>query len=150
MKIIAIIINGTHLPYQVVHHAIAKAKTEKAEILAVFLKSEHEVSRGYIFPSDIKSADNPFIAGLPESQDENLITDNMQSAKAMVENEGILYRSVLKTNASVDDVVELTKTASLLVIDKNFDEKTLLADKKISLDGLIKSVKMPIDIIEDY
>lgn len=68
----------------------------------------------------------------------------------MVENEGILYRSVLKTNASVDDVVELTKTASLLVIDKNFDEKTLLADKKISLDGLMKSVKMPIDIIEDY
>lgn len=47
----------------------------------------------------------------------------------MVENEGILYRSVLKTNVSVDDVVELIKTASLLVIDKNFGEKKLLADK---------------------
>ena len=150
MKIIAIIINGTHFPYQVVHHAIAKAKTENAEILAVFLKGEHEVSKGYIFPSDITSTDNSFIAGLPESQDENLITDNMQSAKAMVENEGILYRSVLKTNASVDDVVEMIKTASLLLIDKNFDEKTLLADKKISLDGLTKSVNIPIDIIEDY
>lgn len=97
--------------------------------MSVFLKGGHEVSRGYIFPNDIKSTESPFITGLPESQDENLITDNMQSAKAMVENEGILYRSVLKTNVSVDDVVELIKTASLLVIDKNFGEKKLLADK---------------------
>lgn len=150
MKTIAIIINGTRLPYHVIHYAIARARNESAGILAIFLKGKREAPKGYIFPSDISSTDNSFFANQAESEDENLITDNMNVVKTMVEHENISYQSVLKTNASIDEIVELTSAANLIVIDQDFDEKTLLADEKISLNALTQSSMIPVDVIEDY
>ena len=71
----------------------------------------------------------------------------MQLVRQMVEDESISYHSVLKTNAPVDEVAEIIAPADLLVIDKNFDDPTLLADRKISLKTLKERIDMPVDLV---
>jgi hypothetical protein len=147
MKTIAVIINGTRLPYHVIHHAINKAKENSCGILAVFLKGKHEPSRGYGFPSDMHSTESSFFADEVASEDEGMITDNMQLIKQMVEDEKISYQSISKTNARVDEVAEIVAGADLIVIDKNFDDPTLLGDDKISLKALKEKMNKPVDLV---
>src|SRR5205809_2672456 len=117
MKTIAIIINGTHLPYHVIHHAIEKAKKDSYEIFALFLKGKHESSVGYILPSDMATTETRNSEKMALSDDENLILDNMELIEEMVEDEKIPYRSILKTNASIDEVAEITAIADSIVVD---------------------------------
>ena len=147
MKTIAVIINGIRLPYHVIHHAINKAKENSSGIFALFLKGKHERSKGYGYPSDMLSTETSFFADEVVSEDENMITDNMQLIKQMVEGENISYHSVLKTNAPVDEVAEIIASADLLVIDKNFDDPTLLADKKISVKVLKERINKPVELV---
>src|SRR5215831_16791026 len=101
MKTIAVIINGIHMPYNVIHHAIEKAKAGSFEIFALFLRGKHEPSKGYIFPSDIST--NSWASGeRAESDDEKMIEDNMMTVKEMIEDENIPYHSTLKINASIE------------------------------------------------
>jgi len=147
MKIIAVIINGTRLPYHVIHYAINKAKENSCSILAVFLKGKHEHSKGYGFPSDIDSAEPSFFAGEVAGEDESIIADNMQLVEQMVEDENISYQSVLKTNASIDEVAEIIAGTDRIIVDKNFDDSTLLDDKKISLKALQEKMNYPVDLV---
>ena len=149
MKTIAVILNGTRLPYYVIHHAVNKAKEQAAEIFALFLKGKHEGSKGYLFPSDIEATDNSFFAGQTESSDESMIADNMELVKQMIEDENIVYHSAVKTNASVDAVAALLNAADLILIDERFDEYTLLGDDKISLKTLKHAINKPIEVIKD-
>jgi len=147
MKTIAVIINGTRLPYHVIHHAINKAKENSSGILAIFLKAKHEHSKGYGFPSDIDSSNSSFFASEVAGEDESIIADNMQLVKQMVEDEEISYQSVLKTNAGIDEIAEIVANADRIIIDKNFDESTLLGDDKISLKALTYKINKPIDLV---
>ena len=147
MKTIAVIINGTRLPYHVIHHAINKAKENSSGIFALFLKGKHERSKGYGYPSDMLSTETSFFADEVVSEDEDMITDNMRLIKQMVEDENISYRSVLKTNAPVDEIAEIIASADLLVMDKNFDDPVLLGDKKIFLKALTERINKPVDLV---
>ena len=147
MKTIAVIINGIRLPYHVIHHAINKAKENSCGIFALFLKGKHERSKGYGYPSDMLSTETSFFAHEVVSEDEDMITDNMQLIKQMVESEKISYHSALKTNAPVDEVAEIIASADLLVMDKNFDDPVLLGDKKISLNALTERINNPVDLV---
>lgn len=149
MKTIAVILNGTRLPYYVIHHAISKAKAHAAEIFVLFLKGKHEALKGYLFPSDIETTDNNFFADQSESGDETIIADNMQLVKQIVEVENIVYHSAVKTNASVNEVATILDTADLIVVDERFDEDTLLGNDKISLKALKHAIDKPIDVVAD-
>ena len=147
MKTIACIINGTRLPYHVVHYAINKAKKNSCGILAVFLKGKHEHSKGYGFPSDMHSTESSFFADEVLSEDEQMIADNMTLVKQMVEDEKISYQSILKTNAHIDELAEIVAGVDSIVIDKNFDDPTLLGDDKISLKALTHKINKPVDLV---
>ncbi len=71
----------------------------------------------------------------------------MKLVKEMVDNEKISYRSTLKTNATIDDIIEISKTAHLIVVDENFDEMSLLSDNKISLKDLKDKITIPIQLV---
>jgi hypothetical protein len=58
----------------------------------------------------------------------------------------IPYHSALKTNASIKDVAVFAATADLIVVDKDFDKDSLLADNKISLEKLRQHINKPIDL----
>lgn len=139
--------NGIRLPYHVVHYAIEKAKENTAAIVALFLKSKSESSKGYIFPSDLVSSETSFFADQASSNDESIITDNMQLIQQMVENENISYQSISKANASIDEVKKLIAGADLVIVDENFDEDSLLSDDKISLKSLKREIDKPIDVV---
>jgi hypothetical protein len=144
MKTIAVIINGIHMPYNVIHHAIEKAKADSSEIFALFLRGKHEPSKGYLFPSDITT--NTWASGKKaESDDEKMMEDNMILVKEMIEYEKIPYRSTLKINASVKEIAKEISTADLIVVGENFDTPSILKDDKITLKALVHKILIPVD-----
>jgi hypothetical protein len=149
MKNILVIINGARLPYHVIDYAIDKAKKNSVEISVLFLRAKHEQSKGYIFPSDLPVAGNEELNEEAVREDEQLMWDNMQIIKQKMEDEKIPYHSALKTNASVKDVAVFAATADLIVVDKDFDKDSLLADNKISLEKLRQHINKPIDLAAD-
>jgi len=62
----------------------------------------------------------------------------------MADTEKIPYRAEIKTNASADEVVAMSATADLIVIDENFDEMSLLSDPHVSLKDLMNKTGKPL------
>jgi len=147
MKTIVIIFNGINLPYHVIDYALEKATLESHEIHAIFLKGKREQKKGYIFPSDLGTAETLTSDKDAVIDDERIIADNMHLVMQMVENEKIPYRSTLKTNASIEDIKKVTASADLVVVDGNFDKMSLLSDKNISLKNLKKKISVLVQII---
>lgn len=147
MKTIMIIINGINLPYHVIDHAIDKAKKGSSEIFALFLKGKREPPKGYGYPSDLSTTETWEPNQEAVNKDEQLISDNMQLVKQMIEDEEIPYRSSLKTNATIEDIVQIAAIADLIVVDENFDKGFLLSDNKISLNLLKQNINKPIDVV---
>lgn len=144
MKTIVIIINGINLPYHVIEYAIEKAKENSATIFVLFLKGKHEPPKGYGYPSDLPATETWTSEEEAISEDEHLITDNMNMVKQMIEDEKISCRFALKTNASVRDVAKTVEESDLIVVDEKFDEGFLLSDQKISVEDLKKEINKPI------
>jgi hypothetical protein len=65
----------------------------------------------------------------------------------LIEDEKIHFTSTLETNASIEEVVEITAKADLIAVDENFDEMFLLNDNKISLKDLKKDISIPIYVV---
>ncbi|SRR6266498_2741388 len=147
MKTILIIINGISLPFHVIDYAIEKAKRESYRIFALFLKGTKEPPKGYVFSSDLGTTETWTSETDAIKDDEKIILENMKLVKEMVDNEKISYRSTLKTNATIDDIIEISKTAHLIVVDENFDEMSLLSDNKISLKDLKDKITIPIQLV---
>ncbi len=115
MKTIVIIINGINLPYHVIDHAIGKAKKNSSEIFALFLKRKREPSKGYGYPSDLATTETCTSDDAAVMEDEKIISQNMKIVQNMVEIEKIPYQSTLKTNTLIDEVIEITAMADLIV-----------------------------------
>ena|SRR6516164_311454 len=147
MKTIAIIFNGIHLPYHIVHYAIDKAKAQQAEIFALFLRCKHESSKGYIFPSDMATTETKHAEREAAAQDDILLSDNMENIKQMVTHEKIPYRSALRIGTSVEEIASLTAGAALVIVDSGFGENALMCDDKISLKLIKEQLNMPVDVI---
>jgi hypothetical protein len=147
MKIIAIIFNGIHLPYPTVHYAIDKAKAEQAEIFALFLRCKHESSKGYLFPSDMATTETKHAEREAATQDDILLSDNMDNVQQMVTNEKVPYRSVLRIGASVGEIAALTADAERVIVDAGFGENALMCDDKISLKVIKEKLNKPVDVI---
>ena len=135
MKTILIIINGIKLPYHVVNYAIAEAKKNSSEIFVLFLKGKSEAPKGYGYPSDLAIAEESNSDKDAVTEDEKIIEDNINLVKSLVESEKIPYKSSLKTNVSLKEVIELSQSADLIVADEQFDE-SLLSQHKFSLKKL--------------
>jgi hypothetical protein len=65
----------------------------------------------------------------------------------LVESEKIPYKSNLKTNPSLKEVVEISQTADLIIADEKFDESPL-GQHRFSLNKLKNKVSVPFHIIE--
>ena len=149
MKTILIILNGIRLPFHVIEFAISKAKENHCEIYALFLRGGHEQSKGYIFPSDLGSTESGSSDAEVLEEDEKIIYDNMKIVRSMIEAEKIPYREILRTNAPLSEIVTISEDADLVVVDENFDHLTLLADKKVSLKGLLEKISKPVEIVPE-
>jgi len=147
MNTIMIILNGIHLPYHVIHYAITKAKENTANISALFLSGKSDHSRGYFFPSDLTSVESLSSDKDVEGEDNRIIQDNMLLIKQMIELEDISYTSSVKTNISIDEIVESTASADLVILDEDFDNYPIMGDNKISLKKLKQKIIKPVDVV---
>ncbi len=147
MKTIVVIVNGISLPFHVIDYVISKAKKESYEIYALFLRGTKEPLKGYVFPSDLGTTETWTSEADAIKDDEKIIMDNMKLVKEMVEDEKISYRSTLKINASIDEVITIIRAADLIVVDENFDEVSLLSDNKISLKDLRDKITIPVQLV---
>src|SRR5690242_4645041 len=111
MKTILIIINGIKLPYHVVNYAIAEAKKNSSEIFVLFLKGKSEAPKGYGYPSDLAIAEESNSDKDAVTEDEKIIEDNIHLIRNLIEAEKISYKSSVRTNASLKEVVEISKSA---------------------------------------
>lgn len=146
MRTILIIINGIQLPYHVVNYAIAEAKKNSFAIFALFLKAEREKSSGYGYPSDLSITEKLRPVENATIEDDKIIEDNINLVKSLVESEKIPYKSSLKINASLKEVIEISQTADLIIADEQFDE-SLIGQHKFSLNKLKNKVSIPVHII---
>src|SRR6266540_2127382 len=147
MKTIYIIINGISLPYKVIDYVIEEAKKNSMGIYALFLKGSNEPSKGYLYPSDLRTIETGISDKEAIKEDEKIIADNVRLVRELVEDAEIPFTSILKTNASIDEVAALSDTADLIVVDENFDEMSLLSDNKISLKDLKKKISIPVYVV---
>ena len=147
MKTILIIINGIVLPYHVIDYAIRMAKKNSCEILALFLKGTHEPSKGYGYPSDLPTTERWVSDKEAVRDDEEIIAENMKLVKQMIEDEKISFRSILKTNASIDEIKRISASVNLIVVDEAFDKTSLLGEDKILLKDLRNKISTRIDVI---
>jgi len=144
MKTIFVILNGINLPYHVIEYVIDKAKTNSCEIFALFLKGSSESPKGYVYPSDLGATATLTSEADGIKADEKIISQNMKIVRDMADTEKIPYRAEIKTNASADEVVAMSATADLIVIDENFDEMSLLSDPHVSLKDLMNKTGKPL------
>jgi hypothetical protein len=149
MKTIAVIINGISLPYHVIHYAIEKAKADASGIFVLFLTGKHERSKGYIFPSDISTTETRNAEKEAATEDEIMLSDNMDIIQEMIISEKISYQSALKINMSIEEVAKLVANANVIIVDENFDKDTLLCDDKISLKAIKAKLNKPVEMISD-
>jgi hypothetical protein len=140
MRTIIVIVNGISLPYNVIDYAIAEAKKSSFQIHAIFLKGTREPSKGYLYPSDLRTVETGVSDEESVLEDQKIIEENMHLVRELIENEKIPFTATLKTNASGSEVVALTANADLVVVDENFDEVSLLNDNKISLKDLKRKI----------
>jgi len=148
MNTVMIILNGIHLPYHVIRYAIDKAKRTTAKISVLFLRGKTDRAKGYDFPSDLTNVEQAIPNENVESNDKEIINDNMRIIRQMVELENIDYTASLKTNASVREIAQITLTADLIIVDEDFDNYSILSDNKISLNKLKRNITKPIDIVK--
>lgn len=142
-----IILNGIYLPYHVIHHAIDKAKQSAGKISVLFLSGKADHSKGYGFPSDLTSVESTISNETVASSDKEIINDNMILIKQMIELEDIDYVSSIKTNASIDEIIEITSSADLIIVDEDFDNYPIFGDNKISLNKLKQKILKPLDVV---
>jgi FKBP-type peptidyl-prolyl cis-trans isomerase 2 len=147
MKTITVIVNGIELPCHLIDHAILKTKQDAAEVNVLFLKGTQEPKAGYGFPSDLQLAENITSAAEAVQEDEAIIAGNVKLAGEMLAFENILYRVLVKTNASVDEVAAICTSSALIITDENF-ENALFRDNRISLKELKQRVNIPIEVIQ--
>ena len=140
MKSICILINGISLPYDLVNYAIKEAKKSPSQIHAIFLKGTREPPKGYIYPSDLRTIESSVSDVDAIHEDEVIISDNIELVRKLIEDENLNFSSTIKTNASVCEVYEMCNNADLVLVEKNFDEMSLLSDNKVSLKDLQRKI----------
>jgi hypothetical protein len=140
MKSVYILINGISLPYDLVNYAIEETKKSPSQIHAVFLKGTHEPPKGYLYPSDLRTIESSVSDKDAVHEDEVILSHSIELVRKLIEDENLIFSSTVKTNASVSEVCEICNNADLVLVDKNFDEMSLLSDNKISLKELQKKI----------
>ncbi len=148
MKFILVILNGIRLHYHVIDYAIQWAKNNSGSVHALFLKSSKETSPGYAFPSDLSLSETVTDKEEAKEDDETMISTNMQLVKEMVQMKDIPYKSELKIDARLNDVLAVSENASIIIVAEDFDDESApLTKDRVSLKRLRNKARCPVEVV---
>src|SRR5215831_4432007 len=95
MKTVYILINGISLPYHAIDYAIEEAKKNSYGIHSIFLKGTNEPSKGYFYPSDLRTIETAVSDKESIREDESIINDNIELIRKLIEDEKIAFTSTV-------------------------------------------------------
>lgn len=148
MKTILVLLNGIQLPYRVIEYAIEWAEKNSGNIYVLFLQSEKETSNNYAFPNDLRLAETETDKANAKRDDEEILSTNRQLIEEMAEAKNIPYQFKTIVNAKLNDVLEVSKNVSIIVVDEDFDDVGLpLSNKNISLKQIMHHANCPVQVV---
>ena len=133
-----ILFNGIQYPFSIVEKAIEWAKINKASLQGIFLKSADEVKEGYIFPSDLDSAEDLNDNEDTENANVRVIKKNMEVLKGAAQTEHINCQVQLLTDPDKDELANVIGNSDQLFVDEHFEESGILKTSSINLKDLQK------------
>lgn len=141
-------INGLDMPYHVIDRAITIAKEKKSRLMGIFLRGKGERREGYAFPSDLDAAEKGISEGETLEQDKEIISHNSEVISRMAQFDGIDFESKIIEDPKMEDLIQISEGADLVVVDKGFDSELLLDAHKITLQEIVEKSAVPVEIVE--
>lgn len=148
MKSALVIFNGIRFPFYLADHAIAWAKTNSANLCALFIKAGKEVREGYVFPSDLDAAEA--LADTEEAGKGNtqVIISQMKVLEDMAKTKDIPYNSELLTDPSLGYLLGMAKRSDILFMDADYHETGILFATSFDMKDLVKKSPCPVEAVK--
>jgi hypothetical protein len=148
MKSALVIFNGIRFPFYLADHAIAWAKTNNANLHALFIKAKDEVKEGYVFPSDLDAAEN--LADDEDTEKANIlvIRSQMKVLEDMAKTKDIPYNSELLTDPSLGYLLGMAKRSDILFMDADYHETGILFATSFNMKELVKKSPCPVEAVK--
>lgn len=147
MKTAIVIINGIKFPHFLIERAIAQAKKEGAQLHALFLTSGEEMPEEYAFPSDIDLAENITDTDDTEKDSMQILQSQLKLFKTMLKTENISGNAEQMNDASLEQVLEKTKSADIIFIAPDYGEISLQAITRFSIQELVDKMQDRAEVV---
>lgn len=144
----AIIFNGIQLSFPVIDRAFVWAKQSNGSLLAIFLKAKSEAKEGYIFPSDLDSAENLTSNEEAETNHIKVIDSNIRILEHQASSEHIELQTQLLTDPTEEELMEHFTGCERIFIQKKIDQQGILAVDSIDLKRLLKNPPVPTEVVQ--
>jgi hypothetical protein len=143
MQLIAVLFNGLEFSHHLAESAIAKAKSDSANLLALFLAGQ-EKEEGYIFPSDLDEAQDMTDKEDAERSDVRVIRSQMKLIEDMARAEGLTCSTELMVDPSLEEVLNKINSASLVMIDAHENDEGVDTITSFQMKDLFDRLEAPV------
>ena len=120
----AILFNGIRFPFVVIDHAFEWARGADHSLRVIYLLARHEISDGYVFPSDLDISENLSDDAETTRDNDAVIRSNMQMLNHRAQLEGISFESLVLIDPSTKQLSEAVKDCKYIFVDEDIDEMT--------------------------
>ena len=149
MKKALVIFNGIEFPYYLVDHAIQWALKNEATLHGVFIHTDKEPPEGYVFPSDIDPAEKMYDKDDAEKANVNVIHSQVKLFIDMAKGKDVLATTEELTNPHLNDIIKITSSADILLIDEAFDKAYILGVTRFDLKEIKAKSNCRVEVIND-
>ena len=149
MNKVLVIFTGINFSNYMAEYAANWASRNNAVVSALFLKASGEKKEGYGFPSDLDSAEDLSNRKDAEKDDLKLINDYQKILSDLGDEMKVSVSSKIMTDPNLDDVISMTKGASIVLADATYDPNDSLSPKGFTLTGLKEKSRAPVEIIRE-
>ena len=136
MKKAVIIFNGLKFPHYLADYALSRAKKESTSLLALFLAGR-ETEEGYIFPSDLDAAQDLADKEDAEQDDLRVIRSQMRLLEDMAKSEGVVCKTELMVDPTLEQVLSKAQDVQLIFIDSNYKDTGLMSATNFDMQELL-------------
>jgi hypothetical protein len=147
MKLALVIFNGIQFHHYHAQSAIQWAMQNEGSLHGLFVHSDKEPREGYIFPSDIDPAENLYNKSDAAKNNVKIIVNQIKLFTDMARAKNIPVITEELLNPPLKKILGITNTASILLIDADYNKAALLACTSFKLEDLIEDSKCPVELV---
>jgi hypothetical protein len=149
MKEALVILTGIHYSNAVADTAIDWAAKHGVPLRVVFIEAGREKHEGYGFPSDYSRAEHITNTDDAEKDDQAVVRDYEKLLQDMAREKQVSATTSMLTAPSMNEILSLTKEASLVFVDANYDPNDPLSPHGFTIDKLKKGSSAPVMVVQE-